>query len=76
MDSIDFAAGAPNGSILRFVIEKKRVGISSATYAVVVYSNVPDDVQSVPHGEHEYKIFETTVTFVAVDADGKKINLQ
>ncbi|MCK9171508.1 MAG: hypothetical protein M0P01_13945 [Treponema sp.] len=75
MDSIDFTASAPNGSILRFVIEKEREGHTSVTYSVKVCCNIPGDLTSLPGKKGEYKIFENKITFVAVDESGKKVPL-
>ncbi|HAH62929.1 MAG TPA: acyl-CoA thioesterase [Treponema sp.] len=75
MDCIDFTATAPNGSILRFVIEKEHLGNTSVTYSVKVYCNVPGDPSSLPRQKGEYKIFENRITFVAVDDNGKKVPL-
>jgi Acyl-CoA hydrolase len=76
MDSIDFTASAPNGSILRFVIEKGRTGNTSVTYSVRVFCNVPGDPTSLPRQKGEYKIFENNITFVAIDENGAKVPLQ
>jgi acyl-CoA hydrolase len=75
MNSIDFTASAPNGSILRFLIEKEREGHTSVTYTVKVYCNIPGDLTSLPGQKGEYKIFENKITFVAVDKNGKKVSL-
>jgi acyl-CoA hydrolase len=68
MDSIDFTAGATNGSILRFVIMQEHKGITSVTYHIVIYCNAPDV-------KNEYVLFSNNVTFVAVDSSGKKVAL-
>lgn len=68
MDNIEFKNSAPNGAILRFVIEKERTGHTSATYAVIVYCNAPG-------AKSEYVLFSNHVTFVAVDADGNKTSI-
>jgi acyl-CoA hydrolase len=65
MDNIEFKNSAPNGAILRFVIEKERVGHTSATYSVIVYCNAPG-------AEKEYVLFSNHVTLVAIGADGQK----
>lgn len=68
MDSVDFSAGAPNGSILRFLIEKEHIGNTSVTYDVTVFCN--DQT-----GNKEYKLFSNKVTFVCVDSEGRKASL-
>jgi acyl-CoA hydrolase len=75
MDNINFSAGASNGSILRFVMEKERTGHTSVTYSVKVYCNIPDDPSSLPGQKGEYMIFQNHVTFVAIDCNGNKMKL-
>jgi acyl-CoA hydrolase len=75
MNSIDFTASAPNGSILRFVIVKEHVGNTSVTYAVKVYCNVLEDLQPINRQKGEYEIFENKITFVAIDEGGNKVPL-
>jgi acyl-CoA hydrolase len=67
-DRIDFKEQVANGSILRFRILRLRTGTTSVTYQVAVTGRSPDR-------ENEREVFSTTVTFVAVDPDGKKIPL-
>lgn|SRR5574344_1098364 len=72
MDSVNFAASAPNGSILRFVTDKKHEGTTSVTYSVTVYCNVPNDPESLPGKKDEFTLFSNCVTFVAVNQQGEK----
>jgi acyl-CoA hydrolase len=65
MDRIVFRHRAPSGSILRFNILPAGRGTTSVTYAVRVFSDEPGATE-------EKEIFDTTVTFVRVGADGRK----
>jgi acyl-CoA hydrolase len=64
MDRVEFRHGVKQGTILRFQVEKTRVGSTSVSYQVYVYR------------EHETNpdnsIFTTTVTMVNVDDFGNK----
>ncbi len=68
MEKIEFKKTAPLGSILRFNINQARVGTTSATYSVEVYSRTPGS-------NTEMLIFSNLVTFCAVDKDGNKTPL-
>jgi acyl-CoA hydrolase len=68
MDNIQFKQQVPNGSILRFHITPLRLGDTSVTYTVEVQSDEPGS-------SVENRVFSTTVTFVRVDADGRKLSL-
>ncbi|HOT62501.1 MAG TPA: acyl-CoA thioesterase [Treponemataceae bacterium] len=68
MDMSDFKFGVPNGSILRFHMERARVGSTSVTYSVDVFAEIPGF-------ESEMPIFSNRVTFVAIDAEGNKTPL-
>lgn len=65
MENSEFKYSVPNGSILRFHVERQHVGTTSATYSVDVYADVPGKYD-------EILIFSNRVTFVAVDSDGNK----
>jgi acyl-CoA hydrolase len=68
MDQVSFKERVENGSILRFNILPSHRGTSSVTYAVTVYADAP--------GATEEKIvFSTGVTFVRIDAEGRKCPL-
>lgn len=68
MDNSEFKHSVPNGSILRFSVKQERVGNTSVTYVVDVYSDEPG-------GEREKHIFSNKVTFVSVDEHGNKRSL-
>jgi len=69
MDNSEFKYSVPNGSILRFHIEQRHVGTTSALYSVDVWADMP--------GHREEKlIFSNRVTFVAVNSDGEKTALK
>ncbi|MDO3380187.1 acyl-CoA thioesterase [Geoalkalibacter halelectricus] len=68
MDRINFRQPVANGSILRFHILPVKQGASSITYAVHVFADEPG-------AREEKDVFSTTVTFVHVDAQGKKQSL-
>ena len=66
MNRVEFKKGVSGGTILRFEILQKRVGKTSVTYtATVTHSESA-------HAAAEI-IFTTEITFVRVDASGKKI---
>jgi acyl-CoA hydrolase len=68
MANVEFGRGVANGSILRFAIHLVARGVSSVQYGVRVFAQ--------PWGEtDEYPMFETRVTFVRVDAHGRKCPL-
>ena len=64
MENSEFKFAVPNGSILRFSITRRHVGTTSALYSVDVYADMPGATE-------ELLIFSNSVTFVAVDPDGK-----
>ena len=68
MDRVEFRCTAPGGAILRFHVEPARLGSTSVTYAVEVFS---DD----PGAAAERSIFSTRITFVRVDDHGHKLPL-
>lgn len=68
IDKADFKKPAPSGSILRFTMIQTKRGATSLTYDVHVYATPPGATV-------EYEIFSTTVVFVRVDDEGKKLNL-
>ena len=67
MHRVSFERSVHNGSILRFVIDRKELGTTSATYTVTVYARVPES--------EELIVFDTSVTFVSVGEDGQKMPL-
>lgn len=84
MDHIEFRHGVREGTILRFVTTRTRVGNTSINYRVEVFSASPvkadpktNQSGSPPNSDSSWggptdPIFFTTVTLVNVDADGKK----
>jgi acyl-CoA hydrolase len=63
MDTIEFYHSVREGAILTIRCERTRQGTTSVTYAVNVW-----DFKARPA-----PIFSTAVTFVRVDADGRKL---
>ena len=68
MHDIEFRHRVACGAILRFSILPVRKGNSSVTYAVEVFADGPVAAE-------EKLIFSTSVTFVNVDAQGRKTPL-
>ncbi|QGU32463.1 acyl-CoA thioesterase [Thermochromatium tepidum] len=68
MDRVEFHRGVDLGTVLRFVANASRRGRTSLTYDVSVYA---DDLET---GSEE-PIFSTRITFVRVDAQGRKTPL-
>ncbi len=65
LDNVIFKKSIHLGSVLKFDIKRMRLGKTSVTYNVKVYSD------SIESGEEEL-VFETNITFVNVDEEGKK----
>lgn len=65
---VEFRKPVLNGSILKIVTTRFRVGKTSITYHVEVHAQPPDSK------ENEL-VFETEVTFVALDDKGNKIDI-
>lgn len=61
MDRVEFRRSIRQGSILRFCIAKIRVGTTSVRYGVEVFI-----------GTDPEPAFSTQVTFVCLDAEGRK----
>jgi acyl-CoA hydrolase len=68
MDHVEFTTSIPCGSILRFHILPERQGNTSITYLVEVFADAPG-------ASAEEPVFSTRVTFVCVDAEGRKNQL-
>ncbi len=64
MDKVEFRHGVREGTILRLVADRTRIGTTSVSYQITVFKND----ESAP----EQAIFSTTVTLVHVDAQGNK----
>lgn len=69
MDRVEFRKSVRQGSILRFEVKKTKVGNTSVHYTVEVFS----DQLRTGAGD---AIFSTTITFVCLDDQGKKTNVQ
>jgi acyl-CoA hydrolase len=68
MDDVQFKHSIKNGDILRFSTQRKHLGTTSVSYHVKVRREnivTPDD-------ENETILFQTRITFVAVNKDGEK----
>jgi len=68
MEEIVFRHRVLNGSILRFHIHALHQGRTSVSYAVEVFADAPGATA-------EKVVFSTRVTFVRVDAQGRKVPL-
>ena len=68
MSEVTFQKSVHPRAVLRFDVQKKRVGTTSVTYHVDVYRR---DIEA---AEEEH-VFHTDITFVHVDAQGKKLAL-
>jgi acyl-CoA hydrolase len=68
MDQVSFKERVESGSILHFNILPTKRGTSSVAYTVNVYADAPG-------ASEEKAVFSTKVTFVRVDAEGKKYPL-
>ncbi|MGP1387704.1 MAG: acyl-CoA thioesterase [Thainema sp.] len=65
LDNVKFRQGVRNGEILKFSIICDRIGFTSVKY----------DVKALgirQHTQAEAILFETNITFVNIDRDGKK----
>ena len=63
METVEFHYSVREGTILEFQCDRIRKGNTSVTY----------DVKVLDRKNHADPIFSTRVTFVAVDAEGKKV---
>ena len=65
VDNVIFRKSVRSGEIIRFLVEREKLGTTSVQYKVRAYGtrlhNQPDEV-----------LFETHITFVAVDESGVK----
>ncbi len=68
MDKVEFRKSIRQGTILRINAEKSRTGNTSVQYGVTVLAG------NIQTGSEE-TVFSTNITFVRIDADGKKIRL-
>ncbi|KTB47876.1 acyl-CoA thioesterase [Dehalogenimonas alkenigignens] len=65
LDNVAFHHPVAGGEIIRFDIERARLGNTSVQYKVKVFGTRR-------HACPETILFETRITFVSVDRDGKK----
>lgn len=68
MDKVEFRKNIRNGTILKFVIERGRVGRTSVQYGVLVFRGNGDECDN-------ELLFSTNVALVNVDAYGHKLAL-
>lgn len=68
MDQVSFKERVESGSILHFNILPSKRGTSSVAYTVNVYADAPGATE-------EKAVFSTKVTFVRIDAEGRKCPL-
>ncbi len=68
LDDVEFKHRIELGSVLRFSVEKTRLGNSSLTYQVKVYS-------AINTAESNIVLFETNITFVNIDESGNKTKI-
>ena len=69
LDNVEFKHPIREGQILRFECAQTRVGNSSVTYSVKVYG-------ARYNPESEMVLFENNISFVCVDAEGKKASIK
>jgi len=68
MDKVEFRRSIKEGAILKFSVEKLKTGNTSAQYTVNVFEqNIKTDDAK--------KVFCTNITFVCLDALGKKTKI-
>ncbi len=68
MNKVEFKKSIRGGSILCFVTEKSRIGLTSIEYTVLVYKKSIDDGERI-------LVFSTNITFVCLDENGVKKEL-
>jgi len=65
MAEVSFTRSVINGAMLRFDIQRARVGRTSVLYDVNVFAREPECVT-------EYLVFQTSITFVSVNKERRK----
>jgi len=65
MDKVEFRKHIREGTILRFLVEKVKIGNTSVQYTVNVFNKTP-------RAADEERVFSTNVTFVCIDDAGNK----
>jgi acyl-CoA hydrolase len=69
LDNVEFKHRIEVGAVLKFSVEKLRIGNSSLTYEVKVYS-------AVESAESNTVLFETNISFVNIDEQGNKASIK
>jgi len=69
LDNLEFKHRIEVGAVLKFSVEKLRMGNSSITYDVKVCS-------AVEGAESNTVLFETNITFVNIDEQGNKASIK
>lgn len=68
LDRVEFRKNIRNGTILKFIIERGRVGKTSVQYGILVFRGNGDECDN-------ELLFSTNVTFVNVSSLGQKVAL-
>ena len=68
MDKSIFKHRVENGSILRFTVLPERIGRTSVSYNITVMADAPGARELV-------EVFSTNVKFVAIDSNGRPVEL-
>ncbi|WP_013321463.1 acyl-CoA thioesterase [Gloeothece verrucosa] len=69
LDNVIFRHAVSNGEILKFSVTCHHLGKTSVQYSVKVFGTRDDQ-------QHDLILFETKITFVSVDHEGKKQPIQ
>ncbi len=69
LDNVEFKHRIEVGAVLKFSVEKLRMGDTSLTYEVKVYSAAEGT-------ESNAVLFETNITFVNIDEQGNKASIK
>ena len=69
LDNVEFKHRIEIGAVLKFSVEKLRLGNTSLTYEVKVYS-------AVESAGSNAVLFETNISFVNVDEQGDKVSIK
>lgn len=65
MDNVTFKKKITHGEVLKFDVRQKRLGTSSVEYLIQVFGETR-------RKQEDTVLFETSMTFVAIDQDGNK----
>ena len=69
LENVEFKHRIEIGAVLKFSVEQLRLGNSSLTYDVKVYS-------ATEGAESNMVLFETNITFVNIDENGNKASIK